>query len=393
AGRPAGRPTGHRLRTAVAELGVLQIDAVNAVARSHLLVLRPRVGGDHDTVEARLAQAAYSGTGRTLTEYWCHEAGFCTVDDWPLYRWRMRRAAAGEMWPPLARYAAEHRRDIDAVRRALGRHGPASATELDEAAGTSPARPARRPGQWWHWTDTKKALGWLFWTGRIGVAERVGFRRRYDLIERVLPAEVLERRLDDDEAQRELLLQAARCLGVAGAADLIDYHRLAKSTTPALIAELVADGRLRVAAVEGWDREAYVLPGVRVPRGRSQSVLLSPFDPLVWFRPRAERLFGFEYRLEIYTPAAKRRYGYYVLPFLHDGRPAARADVRSDRRAGVLRVHGVFGEPSAAADAVPALASELRSLAAWLGLDDVALDAAARGDLAPAVRAALRSAA
>ncbi len=401
------------MRRAISQLGVLQIDAVNAVARSHLLVLRPRLAGDHDSAKSLLERAAYTSTNRQLTEYWCHEACFCAVEDWPLYRWRMRRGERGEAWKPLATYAAENRRSINKVLKDLERHGPASVAELDAAVGTASApRPPKRPGQWSHWTDTKKALGWLFWTGYVGVAERVNFTRRYDLIERVLPAAVLDREVSEAEAQRELLLQAAQCLGVATVADLGDYHRLPKREAPVRVAELVEDGKLVAARVEGWDQDAYLLPDTSTARRRSRSVLLSPFDPLVWFRPRGERLFDFTYRLEIYTPEAERRYGYYVLPFLHEDRLAARVDVRSDRQAQVLRVLGAFAEPAEPADGggsasgtasgtasgsgggwktpvATALAGELTALAQWLGLDEAALAKDARGDLAKPLRQAL----
>lgn len=404
------------LRRAIAQLGVLQIDAVNAVARSHLLVLRPRLAGDHAATEALLARAAYSPRDRVLTEYWCHEASFCAVEHWPLYRWRMRRGEAGDTWKPLAQFARQRPQEIEEVLHTLTDVGPASATELDAATGTEAtidgrplgqqAADQQAAGQWSQWTDTKKALGWLFWVGRIGVAERVNFTRRYDLIERVLPTNVVEWEPSAVEAQHALLLQAAKCLGVATAADLSDYHRLAKREAAVRIAELVEDGQLERVGVEGWDKEAYTLPGTRAVRRHSQSVLLSPFDPLVWFRPRCERLFDFTYRLEIYTPAAKRRYGYYVLPFLHHDRLAGRVDVRADRAARVLRVLGTFGEQDGAADtgagngsrgrgtSVPeVLARELVALAEWLGLTGVALDRTARGNLSAPLRDCLRSAA
>ena len=443
------------LRRAFANLGVLQIDAVNAVARSHLLVLRPRLGGDHDSTRDLLERAAYTSSaspgsagaasvgsssagtasanagsagataGRQLTEYWCHEAAFCAVEDWPLYRWRMRRGETGELWKPLATFAAQNRRNIDNLLKALERHGPASVSELETATGADTTKPPKREGQWTHWNDTKKALGWLFWAGYVGVAQRVSFARRYDLIERVLPAEIVARQIDEQSAQRELLLQAARCQGVGTAADLGDYFRLPKREAPARIAELVEDKKLVPVQVQGWSHEAYMLPGTKAVRRSSQSVLLSPFDPLVWFRPRGERLFDFHYRLEIYTPAAKRRYGYYVLPFLHEDRLAARVDVRSDRAGQVLQVLGAFSESGDAAGAggsgsggssggasgsggagggnasaggagggaAPAhsyktpievaLAQELVALAQWLGLSDVEIEPTARGDLTP----------
>ena len=404
------------LRRAISTLGVLQIDAVNAVARSQLLVLRPRLAGVVDSTQALLYRAAYAADNRLLTEYWCHEACFCATQDWPLYRWRMRRAEAGETWKPMAEFAAENSQAINALLTELERHGPVSVAELEAATGVT-SRPPKRQGAWAQWSHTKLALGWLFWTGYVGVAERVNFTRRYDLIDRVLPAAVVDKHIDEHEAQRELLLQAAQCLGVATVADLGDYHRLPKREAPARVAELVEDGKLLVANVEGWSQDGYLLPTAKAVRSQSQSVLLSPFDPLVWFRPRAERLFHFNYRLEIYTPAAKRRYGYYVLPFLHEDRLAARVDVRADRKDQVLRVLGAFAEPdatgpnatgshatgtaagggasSAAANSQTpvevALAKELTAMSQWLGLDDVAIASDARGDLAKPLQRVLKT--
>ncbi len=391
------------MRRAITTLGVLQIDAVNAVARSHLLVLRPRLAGMADSTQALLYRATYAADNRQLTEYWCHEACFCAVQDWPLYRWRMQRAETGEIWKPMAKFAAANSRAINELLTEVERHGPVSVSELETITGAG-ASASKRKGEWAQWSHTKLALGWLFWAGYIGVAERVNFTRRYDLITRVLPAKVVDKRIDEDEAQRELLLQAARCLGVATVADLGDYHRLPKREAPGRVAELVEDGKLLAVNVEGWSQDGYVLPSQIRVRRQSQSVLLSPFDPLVWFRPRAERLFRFKYRLEIYTPAVKRRYGYYVLPFLHEDRLAARVDVRADRDNQVLRVLGVFGEPTpdepvaVKADAAPwqtpvevALAQELAALAQWLGLNDVIVVSSARGDLAKPLRRVLHS--
>lgn len=371
------------------QLDVLQIDAVNAVARSHLLVLRPRTHGTHDELTDLLNRCAYAHS--EFTEYWCHEAAYCATDDWPLYRWRMKRGEQGQMWRPLARYAQENRDEVRAVFEWLAEHGPASVAEAEAALATAP-RPPRKPNQWWGWSNAKRALGWLFWTGKVGVTERVNFSRRYDVIERVLPAAVVERRVDEPDALRHLVRKAAACLRVATAADLIDYHRLPKRAGAEAVRELVAAGELvRVNVGRGaHSTEAFTLAGAALARRPSRSVLLSPFDPLVWFRPRAEWLFGFHYRIEIYTPEADRRYGYYVLPFLFDDRLVARVDVRADRESCVLRVPGAFAETHGEGDAalVAALAHELRSLSTWCGLGEVAVGD--RGDLAMALRRELR---
>ena len=373
-------------------LGLLQIDAVNVLARSHLLVLRARLDGRGDTALRLLEQAAYprQAQRRELTEYWGHEASFVRVRDWPLYRWRMRRGAEGEMWSGYARFGRDERARIDDATAWLADNGPATSSELDTAMGWGPGV----RGPWGTRSKGKMALAWLFWTGHVGVAARVGFTRRYDLIERVLPDDVLARDIGEAEAHRTLLLQAAECLGVATADDLIDYHRLPKRSAPARLRELTEDGTLCEAAVDGWDRPAYVPAGVRLARKRSRSVLLSPFDPLVWHRPRTERLFGFHYGIEIYTPKAKRRFGYFVLPFLHADQLVARLDLRFDRAACRLEVPAAWSEPRtwpqsgsvAEVEALEALATELRSLAAWCGAAGV--DVARGGDLADRLRTA-----
>ncbi|MDG2113401.1 MAG: crosslink repair DNA glycosylase YcaQ family protein [Actinomycetota bacterium] len=373
-------PTRHHLRRAMQHLGVLQIDAVNAIARSHLLVLRSRLGGQHDQVRDLLERSAYRH--RELAEYWCHEACFVPVDDWPLFDWRMERARKGQTYKHMAKLAAARPDFIDHIENHITEHGPTTAGELEEGG---------RKGPWWGWSDSKTALEWLFWVGKVSVSHRVNFTRYYDLVERVLPEHTAGTPPTEEEAHRQLLLRAVAHLGVGAAEDLIDYHRLPKTEGRARVAELVEDGELIEATVEGWDRPGYVAADVKRTRRRSRSVLLSPFDPIVWFRPRAERLFGFNYRIEIYVPAAKRVHGYYVLPFLHDDQLRARVDVKADREAGVLRVPGAFAEPGLDSDdGTEALAADLWHLAHFLGLEEI--DIGDRGDLAPRLRQAASSA-
>ena len=386
---PGGRLDVRHLRRAMDRMGLLQIDAVNVLARSHLLVLRARVGGTHDAVLGLLERSAYARrtAERELTEYWGHEASFVRVADWPRFRWRMKRALAGEMWSGYARFGASEQGRIAAAMKWLDANGPASSAELDAGMGWGPGV----RGPWGTRSNGKMALAWLFWTGQVGVADRTGFVRRYDLIERVLPPEVLTTDIDEPTAHRALLADAAQCLGVATADDLIDYHRLPKRVAPARLAELVEDNQLTEVAVEGWDRPGYVAAGQRAARRRSRSVLLSPFDPLVWHRPRAERLFGFHYRIEIYTPKAKRQYGYFVLPFLHDDALVARLDVRFDRGRNVLEVPASWAEPGswpsgapAETKALEALAAELHALSAWCGAEGVSV--LSRGELSGRLR-------
>ena len=389
---PAGRLDARHLRRAMDQMGLLQIDAVNALARSHLLVLRARLGGTHDGVLRLLERAAYARRPdqRSLTEYWSHEASFVQVSDWPLYRWHMRRGEQGEMWSGFARFGREEPRRITEALAWLEGNGPASSAELDAALGWGPGV----RGPWGTRSNAKMALAWLFWCGHVGVAERVSFTRRYDVIERVLPDDVLAREVEEPDAHRALLSQAAICLGMGTADDLIDYHRLPKRVARTRIRELVEEETLLEATVDGWDEPAYVPAGLTRGRKQSRSVLLSPFDPLVWFRPRAERLFGFRYRIEIYTPKAKRQYGYFVLPFLHDDALVARLDVRFDRDRGVLEVPASWAEPGAwpsggepETSALEALATELRSLSAWCGGEGVSVSS--RGDLADRLGRAL----
>jgi len=257
------------------------------------------------------------------------------------------------------------------------------------ARDTGAVRPPPVDGRMWNWHEGKVALEHLFFTGQVGAARRVNFERLYDTIDRVLPAQVLERpTLPAAGAQRELVRVAARALGVATEPDLGDYYRLPRSDSKARVAELVEAGELLEVAVEGWTAPAYLWPQSPAPRRIEARALLSPFDSLIWFRPRTERLFQFRYRIEIYTPAPKRRYGYYVLPFLLGEQLVARIDLKSDRQQGVLLVQGAFAEEGVDREVVAAeLAAELRLVAGWLELDDVVV--VRNGDLAAELAAAI----
>jgi len=376
--RPDGPVDGGRLRRMVERLGVLQIDSVNVLVRSHYLPLFSRLG----PYPAERLDAAAKGRRRTLFEYWGHEASLLPVAAQPLFRWRMARAEAGRgIYGGLARFARERRDFIDRIEAEIAARGPLAAGELAEGG--------RGAGGWWGWSDGKMALEYLFWAGRVTTAQRRGFERVYDLPERVLPAAVLAAPTPaEDEAQRQLVLAAARALGVATGPCLRDYFRLDADDFKLRLAELVEAGLLLPVAIEGWDRPAYLDPTARHPRRVAANALLSPFDSLVFERTRTEALFGFRYRLAFYTPAEKREHGYYVLPFLMDERLVARIDLKADRAAGILRVVAAHAEAGAAPGPVAeALAVELAAMAGWLGLGDVAV--AAAGDLAPALRAAV----
>ena len=361
--RPALPPTASQAMRMIDRLGLLQIDSVSAVVRSHYLPLFSRLG---PYPSGMLDQLAYDGRRRKLFEYWGHEASLLPVRLQPMLRWRMARAAAGQgTYGQLARFARDRRGYVDAVLAEIRTRGPLAAGDLAEAS--------RGQGGWWGWSDGKTALEFLFWAGAVTTATRRGFERLYDLPERVLPKPVLALPTPDvADAQRALLLHAAQALGVATLRDLRDYFRLGVADVPDRLAELVEAGALLAVSVEGWAQPAFLDPAARLPRRIDARALLSPFDSLVFERARTERLFGFRYRLEIYTPAHKRTHGYYVLPFLLGDRLVARVDLRSDRAAGCLRVLATHVEPGADARSVAGpLAEELRLMAGWLGLDRV----------------------
>lgn len=360
------------VRDIVDRLGVVQIDSVNVLARSHYLPAFSRLGA----YDATQLDALAHRTPRALFEYWGHEASLLPVALQPLFRWRMARAK-DHAWGRMRRIAAKHPRFVDEVLAIVRDKGPISASELGHGA------PKKKSG-WWEWSDAKTAIEWLFWSGQVTSARRRGFERLYDLPERVLPARIVNAATPTErEAHRALLELAARALGVATEADLRDYYRLPLAEARAALAELVEDKQLEPVTVEGWKKPAYIPRRAARPAmiDTGRGALLSPFDNLIWFRERTERLFGMRYRIEIYTPAPKRVHGYYVLPFLLGDALVARVDLKADRAAGVLRVQGAHAEPgTATARVAGALAAELTRMAAWLALERV--EVMPRGDLA-----------
>ena len=360
----------YALRRTFQDIGVLQIDAVSVVARSHLLVLRSRLGSSQERLLEVLNRSAYKR--RDLTKYWCHEASYLPVQDWPLFKWRMQEAQSGKVWKGIWDFVTNNRKFVEAVHEKIRDLGPSSAGQLGSQ---------KKKGSWWSWSDTKIALEWLFWVGAVAVSHRENFTRFYDLSERVLPAEILGSALPANQAQRELILKASRHLGVATAEDLVDYHRLPKVEGKKRVGELAEDKLLREVVVEGWDRPGYLHPKTSFEKTTSRSVLLSPFDPLVWFRPRARRLFDFDYRLEIYIPAEKRIHGYYVLPFLDRNKLRARVDVKANSEKNILEVRGAYGEGRTVdQETAESLAHELQALASWRNLDGLKIGK--RGNLA-----------
>jgi uncharacterized protein YcaQ len=369
--RRVGNRTGMHLVQVLSRTHLLQIDSVNVLTRAHYMPFYSRLGA----YDPGLLDAAAWGKRRGLFEYWAHEASLLPLSLHPYLRWRMARAERGQgVYGRIAELARDRPEFITAIFREIEIGGPRAAGDLDRAN--------HKGSRWWGWTDTKIALEYLFWAGRITVATRRGFERVYDLTERVLPTAILAAPTPPEpDARRHLILLAAQALGVATESDLRDYFRLDIKDGRALIAELAEDGQLIPVTVEEWGRPAYLHPEAAIPGMVTAHALLSPFDPLVWTRERTERLFGFRYRLEIYTPAHKRQHGYYVLPFLTGETLAARVDLKADRRARVLRVAAAHLEMGSTASKVaPALIAELLLMARWLGLETIAVEPT--GDLA-----------
>ena len=357
--------TAARWLKTIDRLSLHQIDSVNVLVRAHYLPAFSRLGPyDRSLIDG----AAWGGPKkRRLFEYWAHEASLLPLSLHPLLRWRMARADRGDAgWKGLRVFAGERRAEAEGFLKRIRNEGPRAASDFEEKRGRS---------GWWEWGDAKRALEWLFWAGHITTATRRGsFERVYDLAERVIPAEILALPTPDEgHAQRTLVERAAQALGIATAQDLRDYFRLGPHAGRQAIEALLEAGVLEPVEVPGWTGLAYLHRDARRPRRIAARALLAPFDPLVWERSRALRLFDFHYRIEIYTPAEKRQHGYYVLPFLLGDRLVARLDLKADRQAGQLLVHAVHLEPHAPSDAMDAISEELQAMADWLGLGEIVL--------------------
>jgi len=371
--RPTGKVTSKHMRRAMNRMGVVQIDSVNVLARSHYLPFFARLGPYPADLLDRMAWSS----SREWVEYWAHMAALIPVEDWPLFRHRME----GEhVWKSIARFLESNPDGVDQIVAEVRARGPIKPADLEDHHETG-------RGPWWDWSFAKYALEWLFFKGVLAVPTRVNFVRHYDVPERVLPQEVLTPRLPEREQRKELLARALRHCGVGTQADLADYYRQLKGPCGPLLAELVAEGEAIEVRVRGWKERAYLDPQASVPRKIERVAFLSPFDPVVWFRPRTERLFDFHYRIEIYTPEPKRVFGYYVLPILFDGELVGRLDLKADRGASVLLVRAAHAEPGQAPDRLAGrVQEELRTMASWLGLGDILVEP--KGNLAPALKRA-----
>lgn len=367
-GRPRPTAAGTRqLNGALARMATLQIDSVNVFARSHYMPLFSRVGAYDTAALDRLLFARRS----PYVEYWAHVAAFIPAEDWGLFDFRMQ-ALRAKYGKPGGWFDA-NRDIVDWVRAELADRGPLRPAQIEHDAKES----ARGP--WWDWDVVKQALEYLWMFGEVAIAGRRGFERRYGLAEQVIPRHVLEAPVPRDDAVHELTRRAARAYGVATAADIADYWRIAdrKAVTTAL-GDLVDAGELHPITVEGWTTagrpaKAWLHADAVVPRKVDAAAILTPFDPVVWFRDRAERLFDFEYRIEIYTPAPRRRFGYYSLPVLIGDDIVGRVDLKADRAASRLLVQSAWWEHGGPPDAAPRLADELRLAAAWQGLESLSV--------------------
>jgi uncharacterized protein len=367
-------PTMRTVNRTLARTGVLQIDSVNVFQRAHYMPLFSRMG----RYDVDLLKRAAEHRPRRIVEYWAHVAAFMPVELWPHMRWRMEHYhTEGHAWMGMP----ERRELVTSLLAEITERGACTSRDLDDGL-------PRKKDHWgWNWSETKKALEYLFLAGQVAVAGRTtSFERLYDLPERVVPRRHLDAPTPSrEEAARELVRRAAVSHGVGTEHCLRDYYRLQHvpgggAAARDAVRALVDSGELLPVEVEGWDRPTYLHRDAALPRRMRARALLSPFDPVVWERDRTEKLFDFRYRIEIYVPAAKRVHGYYVLPFLLGDRLVARVDLKADRQAGVLQVRSAFAEASAPPETAEELAAELAEAARWLGLESI--DVEPRGDLA-----------
>lgn len=353
-------------RRVLSRVGVVQLDSVNVISRAHYMPFFSRIGPyDREALDRWMWRSG------ELFEYWIHEASLTPMNRWPHVAHRMRRA---HPWKSIERINTDQpgfvRTVLDEVRDA----GPLRVGELSDGGS--------RTGPWWGYGPGKLALEWLFVRGEIAIADRPNFARLYDLTERVIPSDIRQTEVDEASAKRVLLRDAVRHHGIGTAADVADYHRIKVTVARPILDDLAASGEIVEVDVNGWPGPTYMDPELSVPRQIRGGALLAPFDPVVWFRDRAERLFGFRYRIEIYVPRDKRVHGYYVLPFMLDGELVARVDLKADRTAGRLVVQGAFTEEGEDRVRVGrALLEQLEAMARWQGLTEI--EVRDNGDLTP----------
>jgi uncharacterized protein YcaQ len=363
--RPAKKATQRHVNSLISRLGVIQIDSVNVLVRSQELPLFSRLG-NHD--RNAIPKATES---QKIFEYWGHEAAHLPVEIHPLFRWKMEAARLGKArhWG-LTSFYDDNKAFVKRMLKHVETNGPTTSRELS----TRTEKRGADKKTWWDWDESKTALEYLFLTGQLMSRGRgTDFARIYDTPERVLPRKVLDAPTPNEHAARkQLLVRSAIAQGVATAGDLADYYRQKPAAVKPLIAELLEEGELRTVAVDGWTENAFVHRSAKLPKQLHATALLSPFDSLVWCRPRNERLFGFHYRIEIYTPKEKRKFGYYVLPFIMNGQMVGRVDLKADRANSKLLVHSVHAEKGVKRSNISdALDTELRTMALWLELDKV----------------------
>ena len=354
--RPKTKATQRHVDALISRLGVIQIDSVNVLVRSQELPLFSRLGNHNRNAIPKATEQ------QKIFEYWGHEAAHLPVEIHPLFRWKMEVARLGKAkhWG-LTSFYDDNKAFVKRMLKHVEKNGPTTSRELSTRS--------EKKGTWWDWDEAKVALEYLFLTGQLMSRGRgTDFARIYDTPERVLPEDVLNAPTPSEhDARKQLLVRSAIAQGVATASDLADYYRQKPATVKPLIAELVEEGELRVVAVDGWTEKAFIHRGAKLPKQLHATALLSPFDSLVWCRPRNERLFNFHYRIEIYTPKEKRKFGYYVLPFMMNGEMVGRVDLKADRANSKLLVHSVHTEKGVKRSTInDALNNELRTMASWL---------------------------
>lgn len=386
-GRPReAKPGTRQLNLTLQRLGLLQLDSVNVFERSHYLPVFSRLGA-YDKAEL---DALTFGRKAKYTEYWAHVAALIPLSTWPLWRWKMQQYRETWLADPDS-WVSRNGGMLDWLRAELAAKGPLPASKVEHDAN-------KRRGGWWEWSEVKTGLVYLFYMGEVVSAGRTRFERTYGLTEQVMPAALVDQQVSAHDAMRQLMSLAARAHGIGTLSDLADYYRLKKTSAATVLEELVEDGELLPVTVRGWEKsgrplQAYLHRDARIPRRIEATALLSPFDPVVWERDRALRMFDFHYRIEIYTPAPKRIYGYYTLPVLVDDRIIGRIDLKSDRQNRVLRVQSAWKEADAGPAAAPSpdawarVAALLRETAAWQGLDGI--EVMNRGDQAAVIAAEL----